>query len=519
MVKSRKIPDPKPLFVERMAELLTDKKDNEAFWEISKIKPRTSIRCNTLKITPQDLKQKLQDNGWQIEQPWSNYPEVMIVLGKTPTGEDSEVLINENLAKLAPGELGRSLEHQLGYFYVQELVSMLSVIAMPPKEGEMYLDLCAAPGSKTTQAAALMKNKGTIIANEMSMGRMRILASNLETCGVTNTIITKKEGQALCKKLQRTDLKFDKILVDAPCSGDGTLRDSPKTFLMWNMKTVKYLSKVQKQLFREAFRILKVGGELLYSTCTHAPEENEAVIDAMLNQFNDAIEMLPLDLPIKGRDGLTKWKDNEYNPKVKLAKRIYPQDNNTEGFFVSKFRKIKQTDNELHDEPTPSKTLRHSTDKGILPLGFMKEKEKDRFLETLNEQFGITEIPGQIVMRGKERIFLFSGDIDEKLLRMLEFKTFVERAGTYIAKKIDDEYRFSIEGSQIFKNQVTKNIVELNKEEMTEWMHGREVQKETGIKGFVMIKYQNDFIGCGKASAEKITNFIPKSRRLKDKKV
>ena len=346
MVKQRKIPKPKPLFVQRMAKLLPDKQDNEKFWEISKTKPRTSIRCNTLKITPKELKNKLESNGWIISQPWPNYPEVMIVEGKIPTKQENEVLINQNLAKLSPGELGRSLEHQLGYFYVQELVSMLPVIAMPPKPDEFYLDLCAAPGSKTTQAAAYMQNKGTIIANEMSMGRMRILASNIEKCGVTNTIITRKEGQALCKKLKGTQIKFDKILIDAPCSGEGTLRDSPKTFLMWNMKTVKYLSKIQRQLFREAFKTLKVDGELIYSTCTHSPEENEEVINDMLKEFSNSIQIIDFPLPLESREGLTKWEDKTFDQKVKLAKRIYPHDNNTEGFFVSKFKKIKEIENE-----------------------------------------------------------------------------------------------------------------------------------------------------------------------------
>ena len=153
----------------------------------------------------------------------------------------------------------------------------------------------------------------------------------------------------------------------------------------------------------------------------------------------------------------------------------------------------------------------------IEPMKIIEGKELEEFKDKLNAQFGITEIPGKVIKRGKERIFLFTGDINEKNLRTLEFKTFVERAGTYVAKEIDGEYRLSIEGSQIFKTQITKNIVEVNKEEMENWMHGSEILKKTGIKGFVIIKYKNDMLGCGKASEEKITNFIPKSRRLKHK--
>jgi NOL1/NOP2/sun family putative RNA methylase len=218
---------------------------------------------------------------------------------------------------------------------------MLPVIAMTPKEDELYLDICAAPGSKTTQAAAKMNNKGTIIANEVSMGRMRILASNLERCGVTNTIITRKEGRALARSFEMQEIKFDKILVDAPCSGEGTIRSSPQTYLMWNPKTIKSLSHLQKQLFKKSFEQLKVGGEMVYSTCTHAPEENEEVVDAMLTELGDQIKIVGFTLPIKTRPGLSKWEGKIYNEKVKHCQRVYPQDNNTEGFFVSKFRRIK----------------------------------------------------------------------------------------------------------------------------------------------------------------------------------
>lgn len=322
--RSKKIPEPKVEFVNRINELLQNKKDNESYWKILKIPPVKSIRCNTLKISPENLLKKLKEKGWKISQPYKNYPEVMIV---------------EN--DLLPGELGRSMEHLLGYYYIQELASMLPLIAMPTKENEFYLDLCAAPGSKTTQSSALMKNTGTIIANEMSMGRMRILAANLERCGATNTIITRKEGRALMRNFEKENILFDKILLDAPCSGEGTLRSTPKTYLMWNPKTIKSLSHLQKQLFQRAFKQLKIGGEMIYSTCTHAPEENEEIVNYALNEFKDKIEIVDFNLPIKTREGITKWKDKEYNEKVKLAKRIYPQDNNTEGFFVSKFRRVK----------------------------------------------------------------------------------------------------------------------------------------------------------------------------------
>ena len=321
----RRIPEMKPLFKERMQKLIGGEWDE--YEKILKVPIVRSIRCNTLKISPNDLKKKLEEKKWTISQPWKEYPEVMIVT-----------------SELLPGELGRALEHLLGYYYIQELASMLPIISLQPKEHENFLDLCASPGSKTTQAAAKMKNTGNIIANEVSLGRLVILAGNLERCSVTNTIITKRDGVAFCSKAKKylPEIEFDKILVDAPCSGEGTLRSTPKTYETWSINTVRALSGLQRQLFREAFKLLKVDGEMIYSTCTHAPEENEAVVSEMLDLFGDSIEILPTNLPLKAREGLTVWEGKEFNPRVKLCSRIYPQDNNTEGFFVSKFKKIKE---------------------------------------------------------------------------------------------------------------------------------------------------------------------------------
>lgn len=335
-----KIPELKKDFVERIEKLLTDKKDLESYWKILKSKTVNSIRCNNLKISPKELIMKLEKYNWKMEQPWKENPEVIIILGKKPTGHEKEMLINENLANLQPGELGRCLEHLLGYFYVQELASMLPIIALNLKE-ERFFDCCAAPGSKTTQASSVMKNKGTIIANESSMGRMRILSSNLERCGVTNTIVVKKDGRDISRDFKEKGILFDKILLDVPCSGEGTLRSSYKTYIMWNLRLIKSLAKIQKKLFETSFGCLKVGGEMIYSTCTHAPEENEAIVSEMLELFGDSIEIVDFKLPIKTREGILKWKDKKFDSRVKLCKRIYPQDNNTEGFFVSKFKRVK----------------------------------------------------------------------------------------------------------------------------------------------------------------------------------
>lgn len=311
----------KPIFAERMKLLLGDEFEN--YLEFLSRPELKSIRANTLKIFPAELKRILDEKGWKTRQPFKDHPEIIII--------ESELL---------PGELGRSLEHILGYYYVQEIASMLPVIVLNPKPNEKVLDLCASPGSKTTQMAMMMKNTGMIIANDIKLPRIKILASNLERCGVTNEIITRTNGGRLARKLKIDGLLFDKILLDAPCSGEGTLRSTPRSLQMWNIRTVYKISKEQKNLLRNAIDVLKVGGEIVYSTCTHAPEENEEVIDSILKEFQN-LKVEKITLPIKCKPGLTSWKNKEYSEELKNSCRIYPGISDTEGFFIAKLRKTK----------------------------------------------------------------------------------------------------------------------------------------------------------------------------------
>ena len=377
----------KPAFIERMQKLLNPE-DFETYKKSLEDKPSVSLRCNTLKIYPEELKKRLEGKGWKISQPWKKYPEVFAVEGKYVSKEEAEEIekrlaerkirtnirrdfddksVSKNysinnipiseqnepisglgggdkgdkvLIKLEPGELGRSLEHLLGYYYIQDLASMLPVTALDPKPGETVLDLCSSPGSKTTQISACMENKGTIIANEVSLSRIKILASNTERCGCANIIITRKDGIAICKKLAAQGLKFDKILIDAPCSGEGTLRSSPKTSLMWNPHTIKSLSKLQKAMVESSLEILKPHGVIVYSTCTHAPEENEEVLEYIINKYKN-VKIESINLPIKCRPGIDSWDNNKFSKDISKSCRIYPHDTGTEGFFVSKLTKIK----------------------------------------------------------------------------------------------------------------------------------------------------------------------------------
>ena len=154
-------------------------------------------------------------------------------------------------------------------------------------------------------------------------------------------------------------------------------------------------------------------------------------------------------------------------------------------------------------------------------LKILSEKEREEIESKLNEQFGVKKIPGIIVQKGEEKLFLFQGSFDKNQINELEQTIPVERVGIYFAKIVagENKIRLSIEGSQILKNQITKNIFELNESQLDDWMKGRELNIQTGKRDFLVMKYKDNFLGTGKASEEKISNFIPKNRRLKDKSI
>ena len=235
------------------------------------------------------------------------------------------------------GKIGNHLAHFLGYIYLQEAASMIPIILLSPEQGEKILDLAAAPGSKTTQLAQFMNNRGLIVANDISIKRIKALSSNIDRTGVMNAVVISIDGRRIGKLLPEY---FDKILLDAPCSAEGTLRKSREALYRWSENSIKRLSSLQKGLISSAFRCLKKGGVLVYSTCTFAPEENEEVIDFLLKKCDNVQIEESHFKNLKTRPGIDRWRDKKYTKEVEKCIRLYPQDNDTEGFFIAKVRKL-----------------------------------------------------------------------------------------------------------------------------------------------------------------------------------
>jgi NOL1/NOP2/sun family putative RNA methylase len=293
-------------------------------WSLKPLKK--AIRVNTLKISIDGLKERLEKKGMNLIQiPW-----IKEGFWVEWTEKSNENELKERF------DLGNTIEHYLGFYYVQEAASMIPPLVLDPKPGELILDMAAAPGSKTTQIAQYMENEGTIVANDKNYNRTKILAMNIQRMGVTNTIITTKDA----RNFKYLNLKFDKILLDAPCSATGAIRKSYDALTKFKKKNVKHLSNLQRQLIATAFEILKEEGVLVYSTCSIDVEENERVVDWLLNKFeNVKLEKIELE-GLKKEKVILNWKEREFSKELKKTLRIMPYTNDTEGFYIAKIRKV-----------------------------------------------------------------------------------------------------------------------------------------------------------------------------------
>jgi 16S rRNA (cytosine1407-C5)-methyltransferase len=281
-----------------------------------------SIRVNSLRATQSEVEVCIKNTGGMVR--WMSW---------YPQGGSVSGISVDQLTSLP--------EYQQGLFYIQNLSSMIPPLVLNPQPKTTVLDLAAAPGSKTTQMAALMNNTGTILANDSSRERLFKLRANLERLGVTNVTVQNKPGQLIWQKYPEY---FDSVLLDAPCSLEGMFRiDDPDTYTHWSQKKVKSLAKQQKWLLRAAVSAAKPGAHIVYSTCTLSPEENEEVIQWIIEKEKEAVQILPIDLAIAPLEpGLTSWNGTAFTADMKHTRRIYPSPQ-MEGFFIALLKKTTST--------------------------------------------------------------------------------------------------------------------------------------------------------------------------------
>lgn len=447
---------------------------------------RKCVRVNTLKCSVDTFREWAKEKGWKLTPvPWSDEG---FFLERADHGT----------------ALGRDLRHLLGHFYMQEAASMLPAALLDPQPGDAVLDLCAAPGSKTTQMAAAMQGRGVIIANDMQEKRLRILNDAIQRMGATNVVITRKVGQWFARHMTE---RFDCVLCDAPCTAQGTCRKDSTALDYCSPASIAKASNLQRALLEAAIHACKVGGRIVYSTCTLTPEENEQVVLDILNKFSDQLEVVNIDkcAPSRAKKELQKAvNDSEivqrslcHNPTPTPYPflRLWPQTYDTEGFFCAVLRKTARTlpPEHMHmierTQPVLSKAKKkmiHEEFQFLYGTDFLQEGE-------------------ELVERG-EQVMLTTQESVSFLLPLSEYAT-----GVPYAKDVGNgRYRLTNELVALRGSRAQSQVMELTETELQQLLSGKDIPCGADLKGDTVLRHRGIAIGLGLAKQGTLLNRLPR---------
>jgi len=395
--------------------------------------------------------------------------------------------------------VGKTIEHIIGEYYIQSLSSMIPPIVLNPKPEDSVLDLCSAPGSKTTQIGAMMNNAGTLIANEVQLDRVKMLVYNTERMNLVNTGITHFKGEMLSKIF---DNYFDKILVDAPCSGLGIIQKKGEINNWWSKEKAEQLSELQLKLLIAAIKMARTGGEIVYSTCTLTVEENELMIDRILKKY--PVEIVDIELPVKGIEGFTNYQGVSLNPELSKARRILPWEVNSEGFFVIKLRKT--------DDTIPNEKMKINY--RDLELISFDNKKIRKELSHIASVFGIDEnvLRNYKYMYKGSDLFFANNDWDYEDLSIFE------RTGTKFGSiERHDFINLHTQAAQVLQNTITKNVFTItDTQQLKRYLEGGIIKMQGAEKGQMAVKYKNYMLGTGVVTDAGLKSRFPRAKRTQE---
>lgn len=384
---------------------------------------------------------------------------------------------------------GKHPYHEMGLYYIQEPSAMSAAALLAPKPGMRVLDLCAAPGGKSTQLATYLGDSGLLVSNEINTQRSRILSQNIERMGIKNAIVTNEDSFVLASHFPGF---FNAIQVDAPCSGEGMFRKLPEAIEQWSMENVAICAARQKEILDNAAVMLKPGGTIVYSTCTFSREENEDVIECFLERHPDFT--------------------------LEEMERFWPHKVDGEGHFVAKLVRRGSVDTDLKADRKTKKNKNSKNRKNETKPALTKENMKllSEFLdETISEDMAAWIKNSRLVMFGEQLYRLPDIEVDIKGLK-------VQRAGLHIGEFKKQRFEPSHSLALALKLNDAKNLVKLtcDNPQTIGFFNGQSVmlsdeQAAECKKGWALVCVDGYPAGWGKVNGAQVKNHYPKGLRNK----
>ena len=396
---------------------------------------------------------------------------------------------------------GKHIFHEAGAYYIQEPSAMAVAEVLEPKPGEKILDLCAAPGGKSTQIAGKMSGEGLLVSNEIVPGRAKILSQNIERMGISNAVVCNETPERLA---ERFPLFFDRILVDAPCSGEGMFRKEEIAIHEWSPENVKMCAKRQQSILEQAALMLRPGGTLVYSTCTFSPEENEGVISAFLREHDDfSIEESALERFFAA--GRADWVESLAENLVHTM-RLWPHKVEGEGHFIAK---LKKTDG-LYAAPE-STVLEKKT--GVREKGKDKADAVKQCRLFLQEELAL---PSDMWEKWeKNSVFTMFGDhfylVPAQMIPLQGLT--ILRPGLHVATQKKNRFEPAHALALHLSPEKADRCYEMTKEQSQGYLRGETFSCDAALKGWMLLAIGGYTIGFGKAGGGQMKNHYPKGLR------
>ncbi|MCM0583365.1 RsmF rRNA methyltransferase first C-terminal domain-containing protein [Weissella diestrammenae] len=385
---------------------------------------------------------------------------------------------------------GHSVDHTTGLIYSQEPSAQLVGEIARPLPGERVLDLAAAPGGKTTHLASFMQQQGLLVSNEIFRKRANILSENVERFGIRNAIVTNHSPSELAHHFPKY---FDRIVLDAPCSGEGMFRKDPDAMQYWDINYPDRCAKLQREILIEAMKMLRPGGELIYSTCTFAPEEDEQVIAWLLSNYPN-LSMVAIERPQGVDAGRPEWADG--NPELAKAVRLFPHHLSGEGHFIAKLKLA-----EIEDE----------TDNVLLSEA---ESNLSQPQQTLWQQFrddiGLTTIFGPLMAWGDQLYALPDHTPDLKGIKVL-------RAGVHLGTFKKNRFEPALALALAVSPDDFARQYPMRDDEWAKYVHGETFFVTDQTNGWYLLTINSNGAGFGKLTNGQMKNFYPKGLRFQVK--